>query len=525
MTQPESSLQRQAFFDSAPMGVMLTHNRMIVQANALCADMLRYALDELVGKPASILWPDGEAYLELGRQAGPLLASGQRFGTEMQAVRKDGSIFWCRFSAKAVDPQRTQDGTLWIMEDTTVAHETEERNQRIFNEQQMIFDNAAVGIMFATRRKVVRCNRRMAAIFGYEPDELLGRSTRVFYESDEEYRSAGIAGYGPILAGDAYVHEMRITHKSGNRFWVRATGRQVPLSIPGEDVVWIFEDVSDRRDAQAALHQANEALEAHVEDLKRTQADLVQAEKLASLGALVAGVAHELNTPLGNALMSASTLQEHMLTMRDAVERGELRRSALDKFLKDGVDIANLVLRSCDRAAQLVSSFKQVAVDQTSEQRRPFELNALVGNLVATLKPMFRTEPWVIDVNIPDGIQCDSYPGPLGQVVANLVNNAVTHAFSARQHGALRISAIQQGELVEMRFVDDGHGIDASSLPRIFDPFFTTRMGQGGSGLGLSISRNIATSVLGGTLNVTSLPGQGSCFTLTFPQKAPDAPL
>ena len=142
---------------------------------------------------------------------------------------------------------------------------------------------------------------------------MVGQSTRVFYDSDEEYRSAGIEGYAPILAGNAYVHERQITHKNGARFWVRATGRQVPLGTPGEDIIWIFEDVNARREAEVALQTAHAELQARLADLQRTQTDLVQAEKLAALGALVAGIAHELNTPLGNTLVSASTLRDRFV--------------------------------------------------------------------------------------------------------------------------------------------------------------------------------------------------------------------
>lgn len=489
-------------FDSAPMGILLTQNRVMVRANALFAEWMRCSLDDLLGHPASILWPDMDAYAELGRQAGPVLASGGRFQAEMQARRMDGTLFWWRFSAKAVDPHNPQYGTLWFMEDTTEARHNADLLRRTFEEQQMIFDNAAVGIMFATRRKVARCNHRMGEIFGYPPEELLGQSTRIFYDSDEDYRAMGAAGYATILAGEAFVHEMQITHKNGSRVWVRATGRQAPMSKPGEDIIWIFEDVTERHHTQAAL---------------------VQAEKLASLGALVAGIAHELNTPIGNAKMSASTLQDSLNELRTAVAGGTLRRSALDDFLRGSVEISDLVLRSCDRAAHLVSSFKQVAVDQTSEQRRCFELGALVEDIVATMQPMFRRESWSMQVDVAPDLHCDSYPGPLGQVIANLINNASAHAFGGRPSGVLRIQGVMANGDVVMQFTDDGCGMDATTLARIFDPFFTTRMGQGGSGLGLSISKNIATGVLGGKLSATSQPGVGTCFTLAFPSVAPAA--
>ena len=350
----------------------------------------------------------------------------------------------------------------------------------------------------------------------------MGQSTRIFYDNDEQYRTAGLSGYATILAGETYVYEMDVPHKSGRRLWVRANGRQVPRTKPGEDIVWIFEDVTDRRDAQEALLKANETLKANLGELRRTQADLVQAEKLASLGSMVAGIAHELNTPLGNALVAASTLRDTMLQLRDDIASGNLRRSALDSFLRDGAEIADLVIRSTERAAGLVSHFKQVAVDGRSEQRRIFAIDALVDDVLASLRPAWALQPWTITTLIAPGLQCDSYPEALSQVVSQLVGNAITFAFKPALAGQLTIEASEDADCIVLRLTDDGPGIDALHMSRIFDPFFTTRLGQGGPGLGLSIAKNIVAGTLGGTLEATSVSGQGACFTLRFARIAPN---
>jgi signal transduction histidine kinase len=258
-----------------------------------------------------------------------------------------------------------------------------------------------------------------------------------------------------------------------------------------------------------------------LEHLQRTRDDLLQAEKLASLGALVAGVAHELNTPIGNALTTASTLQHRLQAFGDTVSRGELRRTALDDVVRDGQEMADLITRSCERAGQLISSFKQVAVDQTSEQRRNFDLRTLVEDNIDALRPSFKRAPWVIEIDIPNGLDCDSYPGPLGQVIANLVQNAALHGLADRPSGRLQISARAVDDCIELRVEDNGKGMDPTTLAHIFEPFFTTRLGQGGSGLGLSVSHNIATGMLGGHLTASSEPEQGSCFVLRFPKVAP----
>ncbi len=262
-------------------------------------------------------------------------------------------------------------------------------------------------------------------------------------------------------------------------------------------------------------------LRATIERLQQTQADLVQADKLASLGTLVAGVAHELNTPIGNALVTASAMEDAARELEATMAAGEMRKSTLNVYLTDAVGMAELIGRSCRRAADLIHSFKQVAVDQTSEQRRHFDLSELVEDNVAALRPSFRDLPWVIHVNIPVGIACDSYPGPLGQVIYNIVHNAMDHAFKGHTAGTLTVSAHMQADAVEMTFVDDGNGMESAVLGRIFEPFYSTRFGRGGSGLGLSIAWNLVTGVLGGSLQASSEPGKGTRFMLRLPLRAP----
>jgi len=249
----------------------------------------------------------------------------------------------------------------------------------------------------------------------------------------------------------------------------------------------------------------------------------LQAEKLASLGALVAGISHELNTPVGNALTTASALHDRVGRFVRLTEEGQLTKSAWLDFLQSTEKMCELLERNCNRAAELITSFKQIAIDQTTERRRKFDLYAMVESVIATLRPGFKTTPWVVTLDIPEGIECDSYPGPLGQVLNNLVQNAFVHAFEGRSSGEVVIAGrLQDKDVIELTVRDDGCGMDASVAQHVFDPFFTTRMGQGGSGLGLSISHQIATAVLGGNLQVSSQPGRGSTFALHFPSMAPE---
>ena len=257
--------------------------------------------------------------------------------------------------------------------------------------------------------------------------------------------------------------------------------------------------------------------------LKETQAQLAAQEKLASLGSLVAGVAHELNTPIGNSLLMASTLHERTAAVTARFAGATLKRSDLEEYMAASKEASELIVRSLHNAAELVSSFRQVSVDQASAQRRRFDLAQACHEIAATLMNTVRLAEHRLLLDVPGGIVMDGFPGPLGQVLINFVNNAMLHAFEA-PGGSMTIGAALHDGRVIISFRDDGRGIEAAHLGRIFDPFFTTRMGQGGTGLGLNIVYNIVTSLLGGTIRVESTIGAGTVFVLEMPLKAPDAP-
>jgi len=270
------------------------------------------------------------------------------------------------------------------------------------------------------------------------------------------------------------------------------------------------------------LSQAKLRLEDNIRVLKETQESLVKSEKLASLGAIVAGVAHEINTPIGNALVTASTIREIVNEFSVQALNGKLTQSALSNFLKLCREGSSLVESSLVRAAELVQSFKQVAVDQSSERRRIFNLSAVMKETILTLNHTFKNTPYRLDISVDEKIDLDSFPGALSQVITNLINNALIHGFEHREFGQIVISAEPTGnDRIKIHFSDDGNGIDEVNIKQIFDPFFTTKFGQGGSGLGLNVVDNIVHRILGGSINVVSVPGKGTVFTIEIPLKAP----
>ena len=255
--------------------------------------------------------------------------------------------------------------------------------------------------------------------------------------------------------------------------------------------------------------------------LQDAQSQLVSQEKLAALGSLMAGVAHELNTPIGNSLLIASTLLQKTEALDKQMNGPGLRRSELAAYVEDAHKASQLVMRGLTSAANLVNSFKQVAVDRTTEQRRMFNLQLVSQEIIATMMNRIRAANHRIECEVPEHIALDSYPGPFGQVITNFINNALLHAFAREVHGCMWLSASTPVEgRVLVTFRDNGHGIAPEHQSRIFDPFFTTKLGEGGSGLGLSISYNIVTALLGGQISVTS-SAQGTRFSLDLPLTAP----
>ena len=282
--------------------------------------------------------------------------------------------------------------------------------------------------------------------------------------------------------------------------------------------VLVLQDISDLLDHERALRAAKERSEATLAELHRTQASLVQAEKLAALGSLVAGVAHEINTPLGASVTVVSHLHALVQQVDKAFAGGQLKRSTLAEFLEQAKEGMMLLQHSLDSANEQVRRFKQSTVDQVSAQRRAFELRELISDVVATLRSQWRSSSQSIEMSVPPGIVLDSTPGPLEQVLANCVSNAFVHAFEEWQGGSVQISAERlAGDRVRIRVVDDGCGMTAEQIKRIFDPFYTTRLGRGGNGLGMHLAYQLVTEVMQGQISVESQPGQGTRVLIDVP--------
>ncbi|WP_412480856.1 sensor histidine kinase [Azonexus sp. IMCC34839] len=401
-------------------------------------------------------------------------------------------------------------------------------------ELEAIFELSPAGMLvadIANNYAFIRVNDAIVDLLGYQRDELLGKNgQQLGLWKDKSLRDTLLHDIEEF--GQAHL-EAWLVRKDGSEFLAQINVRKAFLSGRWR-IIWVAEDVTDIRELNAELEkrvqkrteqlaQSNQELSEALERLQITQHELIQSEKLASLGSLVAGVAHELNTPIGNGVMAVTTLRKALKTFRDQSAEG-LKRSMLDTLVQavdTGSDIAQ---RNLQRAAELVSSFKQVAADQTSSQRRSFALDEMIHEVVLTLQPTLRHSAAKLQADVPQGIQMDSYPGPLGQVLTNLIGNATMHAFADKGEGTISVTAVLQehGQL-KLSVSDDGCGIPEEMLPKIFDPFVTSKMGRGGTGLGLHIAHNIVLNVLGGSIAAHSEKGMGSTFELVIPLVAPQS--
>ena len=278
---------------------------------------------------------------------------------------------------------------------------------------------------------------------------------------------------------------------------------------------------------ERVAHQKTEALREQLQlaldDLQNTKEHLLMSEKMASLGSLVAGISHEINTPIGNSLVTATFLHDRSQEFLPLVGAGAIKRSKFEEYLQTVAASTDLISINLQRAAELIHSFKQVSVDQTSDAERSFNLNAYLASIVQSLAHQFKNTAFRISIDCPAGICIRSHPGAISQVLTNFIMNSLTHGFRKRSEGviSIQVRSIEPATL-EILYADDGSGMDAENLAHHFEPFYTTLRNQGGSGLGAYIAYNLVTQRLKGTISVDSAPDQGIRYSIRFPAQFTD---
>jgi PAS domain S-box-containing protein len=444
---------------------------------------------------------------------------------EYQVCQRGGAVLWLSDSATVVRDEKGEviryEGTVRDITDQKRAEDAIAEGRRML--QQVIDTVPAVINVKDKQLRYILMNRYMAGIFSIEPADAIGRTTTDLMsrygaqKTDDNDKRVLAAGR------ELGFYEEEYLDSSGSlRQWL--VNKLPLLDADGEieSIVTVALDIGERKRGEQEMRKAKDAAEAALRNLRETQNSLIEAEKLAALGRLVAGVAHEVNNPVGISLTVASSLERKTAMFAAEVARGDLRRSSLNDFLETSRDASSQLVANLNRAAELITSFKQVAADRNYSDQRTFDLGDLTEQVVMSLRPGLRKHNLTLTVDCQPNLTMNSYPGPYGQVLTNLFLNAVAHAFPDGKPGAVDIQVRESGkDNVEILFADNGCGMSLDVRRRAFDPFFTTRRDQGGTGLGLHIVYSIVTNRLGGRLDLDSEPGGGTRIQIILPRVAP----
>jgi PAS domain S-box-containing protein len=514
-------------FEASVDGIYVTTpGGALLNANPALARIMGYAMPrdliDGIGDVADNVYVDPQARVEYQRLM-------ERYGMvrefEYQVRARDGTILWLSDSASAVRNEDGEliryEGTVRDITDQKRAEDTIAEGRRLL---QMVIDTVPAVINVKDNQlRYVLMNRYMAGIFGIEPAEAIGQTTADLMsrygaaKTDENDKR--------VLSGGKELgfYEEEYRDSSGvMRQWL--VNKLPILDAAGdiENIVTVALDIGERKRVESEMRKAKDAAESALRNLRETQNSLIEAEKLAALGRLVAGVAHEVNNPVGISLTVASALERKTANFTAEVARGELRRSSLNDFLDTSRDASSQLVANLNRAAELIQSFKQVAADRNYSDQRSFDLGDLTEQVVMSLRPGLRKHNLTLNVDCQPNLVMNSYPGPYGQVLTNLFLNSVAHAFPDGKPGTVDIQVRESGkDNVEIIFSDNGCGMSLDVRRRAFDPFFTTRRDQGGTGLGLHIVYSIVTNRLGGRLDLDSEPGGGTRIQMILPRVAP----
>ena len=514
-------------FESSVDGIYVTTPRgELLDANPALARMMGYATPkELIAginDVAENVYVHKSAREEYRRL---MQRDGMVREFEYQVHARDGTVLWLSDSGGAV---RNEAGEIvryeGVVRDITEEKRTEDAIAEGRRLLQQVIDTVPAVINVKDRElRYVLMNRYMAGIFGIEPHDAIGRTTGELMsrygamKTDEHDKRVLAAGR------ELGFYEEEYKDSAGNmRQWL--VNKLPLLDADGdiENIVTVALDIGERKRGEQEMRKARDAAEAALRNLRETQNSLIEAEKLAALGRLVAGVAHEVNNPVGISLTVASALERKTANFAAEVSRGELRRSSLNEFLDTSRDASSQLVANLNRAADLIQSFKQVAADRNYSDKRVFDLGDLTEQVVMSLRPGLRKHNLTLKVECQPNLSMNSYPGPYGQVLTNLFLNAVAHAFPDGRPGTVEIQVRESGkDNVEVLFSDNGVGMSIDVRRRAFDPFFTTRRDQGGTGLGLHIVYSIVTTRLGGRLDLDSEPGGGTRIQMILPRVAP----
>lgn len=497
-----------------------------------------YSSEEIIGRNFWKLFYPDEEFSQVRK-----LLNDSRDGVvvdyEMVLTCKNGdkkNIVWNSFARKNNNNEIT--GYLGFGFDITVQKTIKEALTISKKRLRTIIDLVPSSIFVKNREGVfLALNKPTADGMGLGIKEIVGKKLEEVYPYPELVKN--------MLEQDRIVFENgkpiqvaeeNYAGKTGELLWQKTVKIPCPENLFGEPaVLGVSTDITDIKKAEQRLYETNKELVNHknnleelvagrtlelqisLDHLQETQKKLVESEKMAALGGLVAGVAHEVNTPVGIGVTAASHLEESIHDFEKLYETDRVSRKDFEKFLELCAKSSKMLLSNMNRAAELIQSFKQVAVDQSSQERRVFLIHEYIDEVLLSLNATMKKTPYKIQVNCPEELEIDSYPGALSQIITNLVMNSLKHGFEGQDEGTITIDVRKSESNVLIIFGDTGCGIPEEYLDKIFEPFFTTKRGAGGSGLGMNIVYNLVTQSLQGQISCSSEVGRGTWFEIEFP--------
>ncbi|HUW35780.1 MAG TPA: PAS domain S-box protein [Rhodocyclaceae bacterium] len=525
----ETNEEMAAIFESSTFGIAFIRNRAMIRANNKLEELLGYEPGELHGQPTRCWYQDEEAYRLVGEAYGDL-AQGNTHRRVMQLQRKDGSLFWCRLSGRGLSDDLSR-GSVWTVEDISIEHDATEALLRAKDEMTAIFESSTIGIAFVKDRVTLKANGKLEELFGYEPGELVGQTTRCWYPDEAAFRAAGDA-YRALQQGKTGRLVIKLQRKDGSLFWAKLSGSAITADL-SNGTVWTVEDITAEHDATEAMLQAKEAAESAEGKLRENYVELKEAnQRLQKLDQLksdfLSSVSHELRTPL-TSIRGFSQLIEREFVRSFVPLAGE--NAGLEKKSARIQENLKIILKESERLTRLINDVLDLAkieAGRTEWRDAPIRVADFIQDVVNTTHGMFEHKPEIelrLDIQ-PDLPTLIGDADHLLQVLANLINNAVKFTDS----GAVTILAFANTEgLIQIEVRDTGIGFPPEDAEAIFDKFQQAKQGDTlqdrpkGTGLGLAICREIV-SRHGGRVWAQSGPGQGSTFALTLPA-ASDSPL
>jgi len=454
------------------------------------------------------------------------LERGEPYEVEYRLLHRDGGVRWVWERGYGVYGQGGElvaaEGFVFDITDRVTAeqgirrlnieleHRVEERTQELQKSREKYrllvesLRDSYVFLSFSPRGEITYVSPSLAQVLGYSSEQF-GEIHRAMLEQDQAYQGIQRAFHEAVAGRQPEPVEIEVHHASGERRVLEVL--LVPVLEDGEvlSIEGVGHDITE--------HKRN------LETIQQAQEQLVESEKTAALGRMVAGMAHEINTPIGIGVTAATHLQQLQGALADSFRQGRLKRSDMARFLADGEEAARMVLANLTKAAQLIQGFKGVAVDQSDEARRRFDMREYLEEILLSLKPALKKTPHQVELACPAGLEVDGRPGALSHAITNLVMNSLIHGFGDREEpGRIGIAVSAEAGEVTLRYTDDGAGMDDETRQHIYEPFFTTRREEGGSGLGMHVVYRAVTESLGGRIVCESEPGAGVVFTIVFPQ-------